>query len=600
MYTNLPKAVMHTSAQQDYLNGLNSNASNDSMGSRHVRAGKAVFLLVLAFWLFALPRTGQCEVGRVKKVAESGLNFRLVKNGEGASPPVERVDEGIDAMSAYRHGNYQLAIPLLRQAIVGRPKDSELTAALVASLVHERLIDEASAEAEKAGAAFPDSAEVLGAQGDLAFYLGDMGAAERFYKLSLKQKETARSLIGLCRLYRSASMFRTSRMVLFRAHQVGPEDAAVQEAWAEIISADKKSTLAASNPLASVVKADSVAVDQLQKRLEGHRPNQLTDPPSVANIPLEVMQSVGVVNGCVLRATFNGKIPLRLFVSTTQTGISIENTTAILRLQQSMDPEDWVRLNRGIDGKPLAPSFWTNSGAAAMRIPHYPGVFAANTCEIGNITLRYCVAPAIGNEAFSHNTVTGRVSSAVDGYIGLNMFSEFLVTLDFHGGMLHLQRQAERPVDTQGYDREVSPETASYLRLFRFGNTFMLPVAVNGLSPRLFLLSTATNVSQLDEKFATEILKIRKTDIAMTKAGMKVKDVFQVENVDLQFGKFEQKNKRMPVVDLTGTGTNEIRVAGVLGLPVLSLFRITLDYQNGLAKFEPNYDEANTTVAKPR
>jgi hypothetical protein len=43
----------------------------------------------------------------------------------------------------------------------------------------------------------------------------------------------------------------------------------------------------------------------------------------------------------------------------------------------------------------------------------------------------------------------------------------------------------------------------------------------------------------------------------------------------------------MTVFDLNNSGKHEeVRMAGILGLPVLSFFHLTLDYRNGQVKFD--------------
>jgi hypothetical protein len=43
----------------------------------------------------------------------------------------------------------------------------------------------------------------------------------------------------------------------------------------------------------------------------------------------------------------------------------------------------------------------------------------------------------------------------------------------------------------------------------------------------------------------------------------------------------------MTVFNLNTSGKHqEVRIAGILGLPVLALFRLTLDYRDGQVKFE--------------
>ncbi|MGA7414846.1 MAG: hypothetical protein WBW33_30535, partial [Bryobacteraceae bacterium] len=63
--------------------------------------------------------------------------------------------------------------------------------------------------------------------------------------------------------------------------------------------------------------------------------------------------------------------------------------------------------------------------------------------------------------------------------------------------------------------------------------------------------------------------------------------VFEADKAEIQFATFRQRNLGMTVVDLNNSGKREtVRMSGILGLPVLSMFRLSLDYRNGLVKFD--------------
>ena len=62
-----------------------------------------------------------------------------------------------------------------------------------------------------------------------------------------------------------------------------------------------------------------------------------------------------------------------------------------------------------------------------------------------------------------------------------------------------------------------------------------------------------------------------------------VKDVFEADKAELQFGRFRQSNLGLIAFNLNNTPEHQdFRMAGILGLPVLSMFRLTIDYRNGL------------------
>jgi hypothetical protein len=55
----------------------------------------------------------------------------------------------------------------------------------------------------------------------------------------------------------------------------------------------------------------------------------------------------------------------------------------------------------------------------------------------------------------------------------------------------------------------------------------------------------------------------------------------------LEFGHFRQRNLGLAAFNINnGPNHQEVRLAGILGLPVLVMFRLTLDYRDGLVKFD--------------
>ena len=55
---------------------------------------------------------------------------------------------------------------------------------------------------------------------------GDTAKAETLFRTAIKLKEpTSRAYLGLFRLYQAASMSRTARLLILRAHAIDPDDA---------------------------------------------------------------------------------------------------------------------------------------------------------------------------------------------------------------------------------------------------------------------------------------------------------------------------------------------------------------------------------------
>ena len=73
-----------------------------------------------------------------------------------------------------------------------------------------------------------------------------------------------------------------------------------------------------------------------------------------------------------------------------------------------------------------------------------------------------------------------------------------------------------------------------------------------------------------------------------------VRDVFEADKAELQFGRFRQNNLGLTSINLNNMPEHqEVRMSGILGIQVLPLFRLTLDYRNGLVNFDYILDRKN-------
>ena len=66
-----------------------------------------------------------------------------------------------------------------------------------------------------------------------------------------------------------------------------------------------------------------------------------------------------------------------------------------------------------------------------------------------------------------------------------------------------------------------------------------------------------------------------------------VNKVFKADKATLEFATFRQENLGLTAVDLNNApGHSSVRMSGIFGFPLLDMFRITIDYRNGLVKFD--------------
>jgi hypothetical protein len=206
-----------------------------------------------------------------------------------------------------------------------------------------------------------------------------------------------------------------------------------------------------------------------------------------------------------------------------------------------------------------------------------------------------------------------------DGLVGADVFSHFLVTIDFPNEKLLLSELPKRPderepktvtLDTgdpddpstgpedreadqssklapgtqaavgkpaaenaDPKDRYVAPEMQSYTSIFRFGHALLIPTKIGNTAPKLFLIDTGSVTNLISPAAAAEVTKVRgNSPIQIHGISGSVKDVKSADKVTIQFGHFRQENDDLISFDLSsisrGTGTE---VSGILGFVMLRL-----------------------------
>lgn len=474
---------------------------------------------------------------------------------------------GNTALEIYKSGDFEKAIPLLQAACREKSQDPVTRAAFLSSLVYEGRLDEASAEAGQDAAAFPESPEMTAARGEFAFYMGNMPEAEKLFRSAIALKgNTARAYYDLYRLYRAASHFRTSRLMCLKAHDIDPEDALITKAWIRYLVSEKRKSVedafVSAHPWlykhADRDKRNGKEISrELNKRkvfeLDGERKETTLQLISLRNGP-------NYLRGMGLEFRIGDSRTLRLLLDTGSSGILVK--------QSAIDKAQLTHLGSG--------DAW-GIGDNGVR-----NIFSAiaDTCQIGALKYKACLIRATEGKS--------RIAGDEDGLIGPDVFSDYLMEIDFQNRKLHLSPMPDRKPVPQGYDRVVDANGPGFTPVFRMGDHLFVSATVNDKCTGLFLIDTGSSLSFIDSAFAQLSMKIHGND-HMHVAGVsgRVKKVYEADEAVIQFARFRQRNLDLTAFNLNNSPEHtEIRTAGILGLPVLMMFRLTLDYRNGLVKFD--------------
>lgn len=472
-----------------------------------------------------------------------------------------------EALAAYQSGNFERAIPLLQAAVAAAPQDEALNAALLSSLVYEGQVDAASDAARSDEDKFPDSPAVTAARGEFAYYMGDTEKAETLFRQALKLKEeTPRAYLGLYRLYEAASMHGTARRLILRAHALDPDDALITRTWMAFIPPDQQQALfgpfAEAHPwLFKGVNLQRV-LDNSNKVPE-NRPHrqafELEGEKQAVTLDLvPIHDGRGQVAALALPFRLNNGRTLNLVLDTGASGILVS--------QQDADKAGAHHLG-------AVQASGIGDGGVQKAV-----LAVANTCEIGALHYRACLVRAAVGPL--------RVTGEADGLIGTNVFSEYLVRIGFRERQLHLTPQPPLPPDPDVYDAK--PPGDGWTRVFRYGHMIFVPTQLNGKTTGLFLIDTGSVLSNIDSTFASLSTKLH-SSAAMRVYGLSgnVGEIFQADKAVITFAGFRQKNIGLTSFNLNNAAEHhDVRIDGILGFSLLDLFRLTIDYRNGLVKFE--------------
>jgi hypothetical protein len=145
-----------------------------------------------------------------------------------------------------------------------------------------------------------------------------------------------------------------------------------------------------------------------------------------------------------------------------------------------------------------------------------------------------------------------------------------------------------QPGDEELHDRIISADMRSFVQVFRFGHLLLVPARVNDSREVHFVLDTGSAKTLISYEMAEEAGKLsRDNQTRINGINGQVADVYQTGDLFLIFGGFRQKNLGMTAFNMweqsRRVGTE---VSGFLGLPLLNLFTLTIDYRDGLVNFD--------------
>ncbi|MGZ4835606.1 MAG: TonB family protein, partial [Terriglobales bacterium] len=425
----------------------------------------------------------------------------------------------------YRTGKFAEAENSFQALLKADPKLVPAHVGLVWTMLRQQKIDE-SLDAVNAGlAAQPDSAVLLAAKGDVQFRRGEMSDAEKSYLAAKKlNPKEVRAYLGLARLYRSYSLYRSAYDNLQIAHELAPGDREVQRAWLGMLP--RKERLAAMEAYLAGPHLDDEEETRWMK-------DHLEFLKETADKPIHACRLISKVEQTQtkLEVMFGDSQRMRGI------GLSAKVNGHNVRLL----------LDTGVGGIMLGRKAAEKAGLSRISSGHYGGIgekglqtgytAVADSIRVGELEFQDCVVSVSDKRSVADE----------DGLIGADVFAAYLIDIDLPAMRLKLSPLPKRPEDAvaptslnsegeeQGAaeqkeggaaelaakgqnstpvpkpaqrlpkDRYVAPEMANWTKVFRFGHSIMVQTTVNGSNPMLFGLDTGAAINFLSERAGRQV-----------------------------------------------------------------------------------------------
>lgn len=229
----------------------------------------------------------------------------------------------------------------------------------------------------------------------------------------------------------------------------------------------------------------------------------------------------------------------------------------------------------------------------------------ADSVRMGGLEFKGCPVEILHKTGAMGGSVgMGERLDDIDGLVGADIFSRYLVTLDYIRHEVRLEPLPQPPgatvpaaqLDALGgrtdpdwmhVDRSIAPTMQSWTKIYRRGHELIMPTYIsNGEKtgvPRLFMIDTGAESNLIDIGTAKEITHA--SENTMTSIGGlsgKEDKVFEAGKFTLDFA-----GLRLPVLSMDAIDLSSFNgVVGFIGYPTLEQLVMHIDYRDNLVHFE--------------
>ncbi|MCK5794022.1 MAG: aspartyl protease family protein, partial [Anaerolineales bacterium] len=293
---------------------------------------------------------------------------------------------------------------------------------------------------------------------------------------------------------------------------------------------------------------------------------RIRDIPEHTGIKLLHFYTRGQYNRYGLKVKINGKKTARLLLDSGASGIVLKRKYA----KSAKVPLYGSEKTRGLG----------DEGDREAQIG------LADTLEIGDLLFENYPISFAGK-----NTVL-----AEDGIIGTEVFSRFLITLDFNKKKMLLDELPDPPgigekesYSVYDYDWKPGPERDEYSPFRFMHGKVIVPSVINGREKVHLILDTGSSYNVFSHKLANKVDYTRATSTQLGGVSGKIKDIRRVNRIRISLAGIELGSHQTMAIDL-GKVSHVLgtEIGGLVGYPFLKRGTLFLDYRTGSMKIIPD------------
>lgn len=459
-----------------------------------------------------------------------------------------------DAHRLFRQADFHGAAAAFRKIVEAKPSE-EAYAGLVRSLLKADDVKTAEESSEKAVAAFPGSAIIHAERGDVYYRRGFIPQAEDEYRTALKlDDKCARAWLGQGKVDAVYTQHSKAKTAIAKAHELDPKDSDAFYEWA-IRLAYPENVAALERHLAEFHNDPEEERREREYKdfinaLAGRKTWIPARDVERTEIKMESL-TVGarmVLRGYGLRVRLNDRATVTLLVDTGSSGITITR-----------------KLAEKIGARKLSEQAIEGVGKSGPAAGYKAWV---DKVVIGELEFHNCFVQT-----------TPREIAEVDGIIGMDVFSRYLITLDMPARKLRLE-----PLPAQSNDGEAA-QTEAFAQTFALGHFLLLPTEVGKKATGLFVIDSGSNSNTISPELARLMPEMRFFNSPMSGASGVVNSAFTTDDTTLRFAKVNRSD-RISTLDLHSVSKSlGIEVSGQIGFSAMEDMKLTIDYRDGLVRF---------------